>query len=290
VNETLTTSSTSSPARAYKKPRNVLGTALFYAGISLYAFLLMLPLLTLLSVSFRTDGDVFAPGVLPPNPTLEAYQTALSKYPLARFLINSLAVSTLVTLGVILVSSSMGYALARVKFGAARAIFGLIVVLLLMPGEVTFLPLFLLVTRLGWSDTYLALTIPFIASPIGIFLMRQFMLALPQELFDAAQMDGAGHLRQLWYVAIPLSLPALGALGSLTFLSTWNMYLWPLIVTNSAEMQTAQIAVSRILNDESTRWNVVAAGAIFVLMPTLIAFLVAQRAFVRGIAMGGLKG
>ena len=290
MNETLITPSTSSPPRAYRKPRNVFGTVIFYGVISLYAFLLMLPLLTLLSVSFRTDGDVFAPGILPPHPTLEAYQTALSKYPLARFLLNSLIVSTLVTLGVILVSSSMGYALARVKFPAARAIFGLIVVLLLMPGEVTFLPLFLLVTRLGWSDTFLALTIPFIASPIGIFLMRQFMMALPEELFDAARMDGAGHLRQLWYIAIPLSLPALGALGSLTFLSTWNMYLWPLIVTNSKEMQTAQIAVSMILNDESTRWNVVAAGAIFVLLPTLIAFLVAQRAFVRGIAMGGLKG
>ncbi len=279
-----------SQPRGYQKRQNLLGTAVFYAGISLYALLLVLPLLTLVSVSFRADSDVFAPGVFPPHPTLEAYQTAFQKYPIARFLLNSLLVSSLVTLGVLAVSSSLGYALARVNFGLARVVFGATVVLLLMPGEVTFLPLFLMVNRLGWADTFWALTVPFLASPIGIFLMRQFMMGLPGELFDAARMDGAGHLRQLWHVGIPLSLPALGALGSLTFLSTWNMYLWPLVVTNSKEMQTAQIAVSLILNDESTRWNVVAAGAIFVLLPTLIAFIVAQRAFVRGIAMGGLKG
>jgi sn-glycerol 3-phosphate transport system permease protein len=289
-NRALQLEGTRGEAQRYTKPKNVLGTTLFYAGISLYALLLVLPLLTLVSVSFRSDGDLFTPGIFPPHPTLEAYATAFQKYPLVRFLLNSVLVSSLVTAGVLIVSSSMGYALARVRFAAARFIFGLTVVLLLMPGEVTFLPLFMMVTRFGWTDTYLALTVPFLASPLGIFLMRQFMLSLPQELFDAAQIDGAGHLRQLWYVALPLSLPALGALGSLTFLSTWNMYLWPLIVTNTKEMQTAQIAVSMILNDESTRWNVVAAGAIFVLLPTLIAFLVAQRAFVRGIAMGGLKG
>lgn len=279
-----------SSARAQAKRRELVWRVLFYAGISLYALLLMLPLLTLVSVSFRSDADVFAPGIFPPHPSLEAYATAFSKYPLTRFLLNSLLVSSLVTLGVLIVASSTGYALARVRAPWTRLVFGLVVVLLLMPGEVTFLPLFLLVNRLGWTDTFLALTVPFIASPFGIFLMRQFMLSLPQELFDAARMDGAGHLRQLWHVAVPLSLPALGALGSLTFLGTWNMYLWPLVVVNSKEMQTAQIAVSMILNDESTRWNVVAAGAMFVLLPTLIAFLVAQRAFVRGIAMGGLKG
>jgi sn-glycerol 3-phosphate transport system permease protein len=279
-----------SAERARAQRAALLRLVLFYLGISLYALLLLLPLLTLVSVSFRADGDVFAPGVLPPNPTLEAYQTAFAKYPLARFLLNSALVSSFVTVGVLIVASTTGYALARVRAPWTRWLFGLIVVLLLMPGEVTFLPLFLLVNRLGWNDTFLALTVPFLASPLGIFLMRQFMLSLPGELFDAARMDGAGHLRQLWHVAVPLSLPALGALGSLTFLGTWNMYLWPLVVTNSKEMQTAQIAVSMILNDESTRWNVVAAGAIFVLLPTLVAFLVAQRAFVRGVAMGGLKG
>lgn len=162
--------------------------------------------------------------------------------------------------------------------------------LLLIPGEVTFLPLYLMVQQFGWINTYWALTVPFIAAPLGIFLLRQFIKSLPQDLFDAARIDGAGHLRILWHVALPLTAPALGALAALTFLSTWNMYLWPLVVINNAAMQTAQIAIARVVSVEVTSWNVVAAVSILVLLPTLLAFLLAQRAFVRGITLGGLKG
>jgi sn-glycerol 3-phosphate transport system permease protein len=263
---------------------------LFYAGISFYASLLVLPLLTLLSVSFRTDGDVYDPSLLPPNFTLAAYAEVLEKYPLLRFLGNSFLVSSLVTFGVLLVSSCTGYALARIPSRVTKVLFGLVIGLLLVPGEVTFLPLYIMVNRFNWTDTYLALTLPFIASPIGIFLLRQFFKSLPQELFDAAKMDGAGHLKMLWHIAIPLAAPALGALAALTFLGTWNMYLWPLVVTNSEPLRTAQIALRFISSDESVRYNLVAAAAVLILLPTLIAFLLAQRAFVRGVAMGGLKG
>lgn len=131
---------------------------------------------------------------------------------------------------------------------------------------------------------------PFLASPLGIFLMRQFIKSLPQDLFDAARIDGAGHLRTLWYVALPLAAPALGALGALSFLGAWNMYLWPLVVINQNEMKTAQIAIAQVQSVEVSSWNVVAAAAMLVLLPTLLAFLLAQRAFIRGIALGGLKG
>ena len=261
-----------------------------YAATTAYALLLVLPLATLLSVSFRADADVYAPTLLPPRWTLEAYDAAFLKFPLLRFMLNSLLVSSLVTLGVIAVSACTGYALARVRFPGEKLALGFVVALLLVPGEVTFLPLYVTVNRLGWVDTYLALVVPFVASPLGVFLVRQFVKGLPQELFDAARMDGAGHLRMLWHVAAPLSLPALGALGALTFLGTWNMYLWPLVTTNSQSMRTAQIALSFIRSDEAVRYNVVAAAAVIVLLPTLIAFLAAQRAFVRGVALGGLKG
>ena len=263
---------------------------LFYGLLSFYALLLILPLLTLFSASFRSDGDLYARSFLPPNPTLESYREALTQFPVLRYLLNSLMVAGGVTLGVVLISASMGYALARIPFRGQGILFGLVVGLLLMPGEVTFLPLYLMVSRLGWLDTYWALAVPFIASPLGIFLLRQFIKSLPQELFDAARIDGAGHLRMLWHVALPLAAPAIGALSALTFLSAWNMYLWPLITTKSKHMQTAQIAVQMIVNDEVTRYNVVAAAAVVVLLPTLIIFLVAQRAFVRGISLGGLKG
>ena len=268
----------------------VLARVIFYTVITFYAGLLVLPLLTLLSVSFRSDADVYNPSFLPPNPTLEAYSTALQKYPILRFIGNSFLISSLVTLGVLLISSCTGYALARIASRVTNVLFGLIVGLLLVPNEVTFLPLYLMVNRLGWTDSYMALVLPFLASPIGIFLMRQFFKSLPQELFDAARLDGAGHLRMLWHIAMPLAMPALGALAALTFLGTWNMYLWPLIVTNSQQLRTAQIALSYISSDESVRYNLVAAAAVLILLPTLLAFLIAQRAFVRGIAMGSLKG
>ena len=262
----------------------------FYLLISAYAFVIILPLLTLLSASLRTDADLYAPTFLPPHPTLEPYLLALTNYPLGRYLLNSLFVSSLITLGVVITSSTAGYALARVNLPHRELIFGAVVGLLLVPGEITFLPLYLHVNALGWLDTYTGLIVPFIASPLGIFLMRQFLKSLPQDLFDAAKIDGAGHFRTLWHVAIPLATPALGALAALTFLGAWNMYLWPLVTTQSKEMQTAQIAVSMIVSVEGAQWNIVAAGAILVLLPTLIAFLVAQRAFVSGITLGGLKG
>ncbi|BDG20269.1 hypothetical protein TthSNM11_24720 (plasmid) [Thermus thermophilus] len=261
-----------------------------YLLAGLYALLLILPLLTLLSASLRREADLYAPGLLPPNPSLEPYREALTRYPLLRLLLNSLLVSAGVTLGVLATSLLAAYALTRMGFPGREALFGLAVALLLVPGEATFLPLYLLVDRLGWLDTYLALAVPFLASPLGVFLLRQFLRTIPEDYFDAARIDGAGHWQMLRHVALPLTAPALGALAALTFIGTWNMYLWPLVVTKSREMQTAQIAVNFILNEEVARWNVVAAGAILVLLPTLLAFLLAQRAFVRGIALGGLKG
>ncbi|MCX7849920.1 carbohydrate ABC transporter permease [Thermus sp.] len=270
-----------------RRLRRLLPTYLLASG---YAFLLVLPLLTLLSASLRSEADLYAPGLLPPRVSLEAYAEALTEFPLGRFLLNSLLVSTAVTLGVLLTSLLAAYALTRLRFRGREVLFGLAVALLLVPGEVTFLPLYLLVDRLGWLDSYLALAVPFLASPLGVFLLRQYLKTLPEDYFDAARIDGANHVQILRHVALPLSAPALGALAALTFIGTWNMYLWPLVVTKSREMQTAQIAVNFILNEEVARWNVVAAGAILVLLPTLLAFLLAQRAFVRGIAMGGLKG
>ncbi|WP_081477227.1 carbohydrate ABC transporter permease [Thermus sp. CCB_US3_UF1] len=218
-----------------------------YLLASVYAFLLVLPLLTLLSASLRSEADLYAPGLLPPRVSLEAYAEALTEFPLGRFLLNSLLVSTAVTLGVLLTSLLAAYALTRLRFRGREVLFGLAVALLLVPGEVTFLPLYLLVDRLGWLDSYLALAVPFLASPLGVFLLRQYLKTLPEDYFDAARIDGANHAQILRHVALPLSAPALGALAALTFIGTWNMYLWPLVVTKSREMQTAQMVVSRVM-------------------------------------------
>ncbi|MDM7324721.1 MAG: carbohydrate ABC transporter permease [Thermus sp.] len=270
-----------------RRRRNLALTYLLAAG---YGLVLLLPLFTLVSASLRSEGDLYAPSLLPPRPTLEAYWEALGKFPIGRYLFNSLLVATLVTLGILLTSLLAAYTLTRFRFRGREVLFGLAIVLLLVPGEVTFLPLYLLVDRLGWLDTYWALVVPFAASPLGVFVLRQFLRTIPEEYFDAARVDGANHWQMLRHVALPLSLPALGALAALSFISTYNMYLWPLVVTRSTELRTAQIALNYILNEEVARWNVVAAAAILVLLPSLLAFLLAQRAFVRGISLGGLKG
>lgn len=267
-----------------------LARPLFYLVLLVYAWLLILPLLTLLSASFRSEADLYAPGLLPPKPTLEAYREAIEKHPILRYLFNSLLVSLSITLGVLFTSATLGYALARIRFAGQSLLFGFVVAVLLIPDEVTFLPRYLLVQKLGWIDSYAALIVPFLASPLGVFLLRQFFKSLSQELFDAARIDGAGHLRILWHVALPLAAPALGALGALSFLGAWNMYLWPLVVINQDEMKTAQVAIAQVQSVEVSSWNVVAAAAILILLPTLLAFLLAQRTFIRGIALGGLKG
>lgn len=260
-----------------------------YLLASAYAFLLVLPLLTLLSASLRAEADLYAPGLLPP-PHPGPLRGGPGQVPPGALPAQQPPGLHRHHPGVLLTSLLAAYALTRLRFRGRELLFGLAIALLLVPGEVTFLPLYLLVDRLGWLDTYLALTVPFLASPLGVFLLRQFLKTVPEDYFDAARIDGAGHWQMLRHVALPLSAPALGALAALTFIGAWNMYLWPLVVTKSREMQTAQIAVNFILNEEVARWNVVAAAAILVLLPTLIAFLLAQRAFVRGIAMGGLKG
>lgn len=265
---------------------------LTYLLASSYALVLLLPLLVLLSASLRRPEDLFLPGLLPPELSLEGYRIALTEYSLLRPLFNSLLVASLTTLGVLFTSLLAGYALARIPFFGQRFFFGLAVALLLVPGELTFLPLYLLINRLGWLDSYLALILPFIASPLGVFLIRQHIRTIPPDYFDAARIDGAGHPGLLRHVALPLARPALGALAALTFLSSWNMYLWPLVVTQSREMQTAQIALQYALNeaDGVARWHVVAALSFLVLLPTLLAFLLAQRSFIRGLSLGGLKG
>ncbi|GAA6736799.1 carbohydrate ABC transporter permease [Thermus oshimai] len=270
-------------------PRRLLPLYLLAGG---YAFLLLLPLLVLLSASFRPPEELFRPGLWPQGATLEAYRLALTAYPLGRYLLNSLLVAGATTLLVLLTSLPAGYALARLPFRGQSLFLGLAVAFLLIPGEITFLPLYLLVDRLGGLDTYWALVVPFAASPLGVFLLRQHLKALPQDYFDAARIDGAGHLAILRHLAFPLSAPVLSALAALTFIGSWNMYLWPLVVVQSKEMMTVQLGINFILNEQDAvaRWNVVAAAAFLTLLPSLVVFLLAQRALVRGVTLGGLKG
>jgi len=183
-----------------------------------------------------------------------------------------------------------GYALACMRFPGRTVLFAIFIGSLMVPWEVSIVPNFQTVRSLGWLDTYQGLIVPFAATALGIFLLRQQFLTLPSELRDAAAMDGYGHLRFLWFVGIPLARPAIGSLAVFSFLSAWNQYLWPLLVTNDDNHRTIQIGLALLSRGEIDRVNVVMAGTIIALLPTLILLLVFQRQLVRGLTAGAVKG
>jgi ABC-type glycerol-3-phosphate transport system permease component len=256
--------------------------------------LIALPIIIAVLTSFKPPQQVitYPPRIWPDEWTLRNYQLAFTANPFGRFLLNSFIQSTLITIGQVVFSILAAYALALIEFPGRKFIFFLIIGSLMIPFELTFIPNFQLVNRAGMANSYSGLTIPFLASAFGVFLLRQFFLSIPRDLHDAALIDGAGHWRYLWAVVVPLSKGAIGALAIFAFLSAWNQYLWPLIITNSIDMRTIQIGIRFFMTniERGSDWGAVMAGAVIALLPTLIVFLVAQKQLVKGIAMTGLKG
>ncbi|MEO1162894.1 MAG: carbohydrate ABC transporter permease, partial [Chloroflexota bacterium] len=192
----------------------------------------------------------------------------------------------------LLFSILAAYAFSILQFPGRDLMFYLILGSLMVPFQLTFIPNFILVSELGLANTYAGLTIPFLASAFGVFLLRQFFLSLPPELHDAARIDGASNWLYLWQIVVPLSKGAISAFGIFAFLGAWSQYLWPLVITNEQSMRTIQIGIRFFLFDQErgADWGGIMATAVIALLPTLIIFLIAQRQLVRGIAMTGLKG
>jgi multiple sugar transport system permease protein len=184
----------------------------------------------------------------------------------------------------------LGYALAKLRFPGKRSIFALVLGTLMVPGVVTFVPLFVLVSNLGMANSFPGLIFPFLAGPFGVFLMRQFILGLPDELIQAARVDGAGELRIFFSVIMPLCGPALATVGILTFLGSWNNFLWPLVVATSEEKYTLPVALALYsIGQNATHYGLLLAGAVVVVIPIIAVFLALQRYIMQGIAMTGIK-
>jgi len=266
----------------------------------MHAFLLFVgllvcaPVIIAILTSFKVPSDVFnfPPQLIPETWTLQNYATAWNSTPLGRMLFNSFVQTGIITLFSVAFSIPAAYAFAMMRFPGRDFLFYLVVGSLMIPFELVFIPNFLLVSGWGWTNTFQGLTVPFLASAFGIFLLRQFFMALPQDLHDAAKVDGASNLRFMWQILIPLSRGAIGAFAIFAFLSAWNQFLWPLIITDSETMRTTQIGIRFFLFDQErgSDWGAIMAAAVIVMIPTLVAFLVAQKQLVRGIAMSGLKG
>jgi len=268
-----------------------LGMQIFLIGFGL---LISLPIIIAVFTSFKPPQQVvtYPPQLLPTTWTLDNYRTAFESVPFPRFLLNSLIQTSIITIGQVLLSILAAYALANLSFPGKNVLFVVILASLMIPFELTFIPNFQVVSGWGWANTYQGLAVPFLASAFGVFLLRQFFLGIPRDLHDAARIDGAGNWRYLWQIVVPLSKGAIGAFAIFAFLSAWNQYLWPLVITDVVDMRTIQIGIRYFMTniERGADWGAVMAGAVIALLPTMIAFLVAQKQLVKGIAMTGLKG
>jgi sn-glycerol 3-phosphate transport system permease protein len=262
-----------------------------YFLLVLASCVVLFPLL--FAFSLAVQGATIAPTLIPDVSKLDlsVFVQAFSKEKhLGRWILNSFVVSVAVTLGQLLTSALAAYALANLRFPAKPFFFFAFLGPLMIPWESTIIPNYLTITAWGWKDTYQGLIVPFLASGFGIFLLRQYFLTIPRELYEAAVIDGCGRTRYLWSVLLPLSRPALGTLAVYAFLNTWNQYYWPLLVTDSTEWRTTQVGIAVFRSSEIAVYNLQMAATLIVLFPTLLLLILGQRQLVRGLTEGALKG
>ncbi|HEY7257661.1 MAG TPA: carbohydrate ABC transporter permease [Gaiellales bacterium] len=256
------------------------------------AAVMLLPLAWMLVTSIETlsESRQFPPTLIPSGIHWENYPNALNAAPFGRFFANSLIVTLASVAGNLLFCTLAGYAFARLRFFGRDVIFIVLLATLMVPFQVTMIPTFLIVQHLGLVNTLGALIAPNLVTPFGIFLLRQFFRTLPVELEEAARIDGCSRLGVLFRVVAPLSMPALATLGIVTFLWTWNDFLWPLIAISSTDQSTVQLGLASFQGAHQTRWTLLMAANVVALAPMLLVFIVAQRWFVQSLAATGVKG
>jgi multiple sugar transport system permease protein len=263
-----------------------------YVALTAGLIVMVLPFVWMVLSSLKPDAEVTAvpPTWWPREVTMENYTTLFTRLDFPRYFLNSVLVAVAVTAGNVVFCSMLGYALAKLEFAGKRLMFGLVLTTLMIPGVVTFVPLFVLITNIGLTDTLPGIFLPFLAGPFGVFLMRQFIGGLPDELIQAARVDGAGELRIFSSVVMPMCGPAAATLGILTFLTSWNNFLWPLVVAQNEERYTLPVALALYsVGQNATRYGLLLAGAVVVVIPVIAIFLVLQRHIMQGIAMTGIK-
>ncbi|HUS15882.1 MAG TPA: carbohydrate ABC transporter permease [Chloroflexia bacterium] len=270
------------------EPLRIIG---LYGLLVLGALILLFPLF--FSLSLALQGPTLAPTLIPNFADLDwgVFGAAFQQESLlGRWVVNSFVVALAVTVGQLVTSSLAAYALATLSFPGKAFFFFVFLGTLMIPWETTIVPNYLTVVNLGWKDSYQGLITPFLASGFGIFLLRQYFLTIPRDLYEAAVLDGCSRARYLWSILLPLSRPALGTLAVYTFLNTYNQYYWPLLVTDSPEWRTTQVGITAFRSSEVALYNLQMAGTLIVMLPTLLLLVLGQRQLVRGLTAGALKG
>ncbi len=264
----------------------------FYLVLIVAAIIVLFPIWSAINISFLNDTEVasYPPKMAPSTFNLENFKRAMEQAPLGRYMLNSIIQSSLVMIGQLVTASLAAYAFAFINFKYKNILFLVFLSTLMIPWEATIIPNYLLIRKLGWTDTFQGLAIPFMATGFGTFLLRQFFLKIPPELHDAAVMDGCSHLRFLTQIVLPLGRPALGTLAVYSFLQTYNQYLWPLLITNNEKMRTVQIGIALLQDEERFMFNNVMAGVVLILIPTFLLFIISNKQLIRGLTAGAVKG
>jgi len=274
--------------------REVLGpvfTTVTLVVLGALALCVVFPFIWMLFTSLKPESEIatFPPQLLPHTWTLENYANVWDRIPFARLFLNSVLFAGGVTIISLALDSMSAYALARLDFPGRNVVFIFILIALMLPFQVMFVPLFVTVHDLHLLDSYGGLIIPRATNAFGIFMLRQFFLTLPKELDEAARVDGCSEFGIYWRIILPLSGPALATLAVFHFMYNWNDFLWPLLITSSLEMRTLPAGLALFVGSHVIEYGVVMAGAVLALLPLLIAFIFAQRYFIQGIATSGLK-
>jgi len=276
-----------------RKSGKRIGIVLRYALLVILAVIMVGPFVWMISASLQGQGDVFRvpPRWIPDPPRFSNYGEIMDRMPFAQFFFNSAKVAGLATIGQVLSCSLAAYAFARMRFRGSSVLYIILLATMMIPAQVTMIPSFMIMRFLGWIDSHNALIVPaFFGGAFGTFLLRQFFATIPQELEDAARIDGAGKLRIYWQIILPLSKPALTTLALFTFMTYWGDLLGPVIYLSSAEKMTLTVGLANLqAGAMATRYDLLMAGALVSVVPMLVLFVVAQKWFVRGITMTGMK-
>lgn len=265
--------------------------ALFILILGAFALVFLYPFLWMAAASIRPENDIAGFDIIPARFTMEHYRQVFAKIPVLRAFGNSLLVSCSVTMGVLVFSSMVGYALSRQRFKGRTLIFMFILFTMTVPFQITLIPLYVLVVKLHWVNTYLALIVPYLINGFGIIVFRQYFMSIPQDLIDAARVDGCNELWILFRVLWPLSIPALITVGLVTFMTTWNEVLWPLIVIRDRSMMTMPqvVTIFAVGGQAEAMLGSKLAAAVLLALPVVLAYAFFQRYFIQSMASSGLK-
>lgn len=279
------------PYALTQPPRIKWAQLIQYVLLSVGGFMMIFPYLWMLSTSFKARGTWYNISLIPTQFSIEHYERLLSTSLLPRWYVNTLVVAIAGTLSVVFFSSLAGFVFAKHRFAGRELMFVLILATIMIPSEMMIIPWYTGVARLGWIDSIPGILMPGMLSAFGVFVMRQFMANIPDELLDAARIDGVSEFGLFWRMCLPLARPAAAVVAIFTFLGHWNDFLWPLIVINSDKMQTLQVGLARLSSLETgADWGGTMSGAALASIPMLIVFLFFQKQIISGMKLSGLKG